>query len=71
MSFCLPMAYMSKKRKSPPGGSEAEMPLLAGEPAPAKKSELREIALLSIPTVFDLTATVTPAPPAAAAPPAA
>ena len=57
MSFCLPMAYMGKKRRAG-AGSEAEMPLLAGEPAPAKKSELREIGLLCIPTFFDLAATV-------------
>jgi hypothetical protein len=57
MSFCLPMAYMGKKPRAA-AGSEAEMPLLAGEHAPAKHSELKQIALLSIPTFFDLAATV-------------
>eukprot|EP00892_Ulva_mutabilis_P009770 jgi/Ulvmu1/7165/UM034_0073.1 len=64
MSLCLPLAYLEERVAAQSNGNGvADEPLLtdgdttAGEP-PVKRSELREALMLSIPTVFDLMATV-------------
>ncbi|GIL90033.1 hypothetical protein Vretimale_18135 [Volvox reticuliferus] len=59
MSFCLPLAYYQERRAKK--RSAAEDPLLSFDDTHAvspKRSHLKEIALLSIPTAFDLVATV-------------
>ncbi|KXZ43797.1 hypothetical protein GPECTOR_80g157 [Gonium pectorale] len=60
MSFCLPLAYYQErkaKKRSP-----AEDPLLSFDAAHAggahQRSHAKEIALLALPTAFDLVATV-------------
>lgn len=59
MSFCLPMSLMTRRKQA--AASEAEQPLLPSDPHHHhhhQRSHLKEILLLSIPTVFDLAATV-------------
>lgn len=67
MTFCLPLAYFNEwhqKRKSQVVTDSAAQPLLAGEVSEGssidtgKHSELKQVLLLSIPTFFDLIATV-------------
>ncbi|GLC68100.1 hypothetical protein PLESTF_000646000 [Pleodorina starrii] len=62
MSLCLPLAYYQERRAKK--RSEAEDPLLSFDysgvsgPGGKRRSQLKEIALLSLPTAFDLVATV-------------
>lgn len=57
MTFCLPLAYIKRGEKRE--GGDAEEPLLGGQAEAApKRNELKETLLLSIPTFFDLLATV-------------
>lgn len=57
MTCCLPLAYYQecKKRQAL---AEEEAPLLARAQDPKPRNELRETLLLSIPTFFDLLATI-------------
>lgn len=67
MSFCLPLA-LAKERVARPGraaaaaAADAATPLLLGvdpaPPPPPPPSQARVVALLAIPTAFDLVATV-------------
>jgi len=63
MTFCLPLAYYSERQaaKAAAAASEndASEPLLGGAAAVAPRSTTwREVFLLSIPTFFDLIATI-------------
>ena len=67
MTFCLPLAYYNewqqrRRRDGVAGGGEdGTQPLLGSEEEPSTKpvhSELKQVLLLSIPTFFDLVATV-------------
>mmetsp|Transcript_4359 Transcript_4359/g.12571 ORF Transcript_4359/g.12571 Transcript_4359/m.12571 type:complete len:454 (-) Transcript_4359:421-1782(-) len=62
MSLCLPLAYWQQWQKQKAASDNAAEPLLSATSeelgAEAKTSELREVCLLAIPTVFDLMATV-------------
>lgn len=67
MSFCLPLAYYEeaqrkrKQRAAAGPGGDAEVPLLPPQEQPhhhKPRSELREVLMLSVPTAFDLLATV-------------
>eukprot|EP00195_Chlamydomonas_chlamydogama_P015203 CAMPEP_0202889878 /NCGR_PEP_ID=MMETSP1392-20130828/425_1 /ASSEMBLY_ACC=CAM_ASM_000868 /TAXON_ID=225041 /ORGANISM="Chlamydomonas chlamydogama, Strain SAG 11-48b" /LENGTH=450 /DNA_ID=CAMNT_0049573309 /DNA_START=124 /DNA_END=1476 /DNA_ORIENTATION=+ len=58
MSLCLPLAYWEQHKKKR-AQSEAEQPLLSNPDEAAKpRSELRDALMLSIPTAFDLLATI-------------
>ncbi|GFR52029.1 hypothetical protein Agub_g14418 [Astrephomene gubernaculifera] len=59
MSMCLPLAYYQERRTKK--RSPAEDPLLSFDeagPGGPRRSHLREVALLALPTAFDLVATV-------------
>lgn len=56
MSFCLPLAYYQERRKKRVTSVEEE-PLLGGGQV-LKRNHLKETLMLSIPTFFDLLATV-------------
>ncbi|KAG2422797.1 hypothetical protein HXX76_015744 [Chlamydomonas incerta] len=61
MSFCLPLAYYQERQaRKARRESGVEDPLLetASESGGHKRSQLREVALLALPTAFDLVATV-------------
>lgn len=60
MSFCLPLSYMKDQKQVKDGDAEAQEPLLPGPngEVPPQRNELKETLMLSIPTFFDLLATV-------------
>lgn len=60
MTFCLPLAYWQeyKNKKKRKEGAELEQPLLELEEAAPTSGGLKEVLLLTIPTFFDLIATI-------------
>lgn len=65
MSFCLPLAYLQQSQEKSRRRDEAEEPLLGDnsqggsvQRPPSSHSELKQALLLTIPTAFDLVATI-------------